>query len=114
MILQAIETVIQTIVEMSTFVSRGSSFMAIAPNHDDLMMNLVLFSWFATTDIFRSLTDIDMKEMLYKERLKEIQDDMLPFGFVESDNLENERDKYIKDADGNVWMEVEWKGSHNI
>ena len=59
----------QTIIEMSTFVSRGKTFMAIAPNHDDLMMNLVLFSWFATTDIFRSLTDIDMKEMLYKERL---------------------------------------------
>ena len=45
---------------------------------------------------------------------RQIQDDMLPFGFVESDNLENERDKYTKDADGNVWMEVEWKGSHNI
>ena len=104
----------QTIVEMSTFVSKGNSFMAIAPNHDDLMMNLVLFAWFTTTDIFESLTNINMKDLLYKERLKEIQDDMLPFGFVESDNLENERDKYIKDADGNVWMEVEWKGSHNI
>jgi hypothetical protein len=88
--------------------------MAIAPNHDDLMMNLVLFAWFTTTDIFESLTNINMKDLLYKERLKEIQDDMLPFGFVESDNLENERDKYTKDADGNVWMEVEWKGSHNI
>ena len=104
----------QTIVEMSTFVSKGNSFMAIAPNHDDLMMNLVLFAWFTTTDIFESLTNINMKDLLYKERLKEIQDDMLPFGFVESDNLENERDKYTKDADGNVWMEVEWKGSHNI
>ena len=104
----------QTIIEMSTFVSKGNSFMAIAPNHDDLMMNLVLFAWFTTTDIFESLTNINMKDLLYKERLKEIQDDMLPFGFVESDNLENERDKYTKDADGNVWMEVEWKGSHNI
>ena len=87
---------------MSTFVSRGKTFMAIAPNHDDLMMNLVLFSWFATTDIFRSLTDIDMKEMLYKERLKEIQDDMLPVGYL-GDN--NEEHKYTKDKDGTIWFE---------
>tara|TARA_B100000424_G_scaffold66077_1_gene48733 strand:- start:1990 stop:3597 length:1608 start_codon:yes stop_codon:yes gene_type:complete len=92
----------QTIIEMSTFVSRGKTFMAIAPNHDDLMMNLVLFSWFATTDIFRSLTDIDMKEMLYKERLKEIQDDMLPVGYL-GDN--NEEHKYTKDKDGTIWFE---------
>ena len=102
----------QTIIEMSTFVSKGNSFMAIAPNHDDLMMNLVMFAWFTTTDIFESLTNISMKDMLYKERLKAIQDDMLPFGFVESGSYE--KDKYTKDDEGNVWLEVEWKGSQNI
>jgi len=100
----------QTILEMSTFVSRGNSFMAIAPNHDDLMMNLVLFGWFTSTDVFQSLTNIDMKDMLYRERLKAIQDDMLPFGFVESGNYE--KDKYTKDEDGNIWFEQEWKGNN--
>ena len=100
----------QTIIEMSTFVSRGSSYMAIAPNHDDLMMNLVLFAWFTSTDIFESLTNIDMKNMLYKERLKAIQDDMLPFGFT----TEGEQDKYTKDDDGNIWFETEWKGNAKI
>ena len=99
----------QTIIEMSTFVSRGSSYMAIAPNHDDLMMNLVLFAWFTSTDIFQALTNIDMKDMLYKERLKAIQDDMLPFGYVESGNYE--KDKYTKDPDGNIWFEQEWTGN---
>ena len=103
----------QTIVEMSTFVSRGSSFMAIAPNHDDLMMNLVLFAWFTTTDVFQSLTNIDMKNMLYQERLKEIQDDMLPFGFTTDENVN--ANKYIKDEDGNIWFEEKvWKGSTNL
>ena len=103
----------QTIVEMSTFVSRGSSFMAIAPNHDDLMMNLVLFAWFTTTDVFQSLTNIDMKNMLYHERLKEIQDDMLPFGFTTDENVN--ANKYIKDEDGNIWFEEKvWKGSTNL
>jgi len=99
----------QTIVEMSTFVSRGTSFQALAPNHDDLMMNLVLFAWFTTTDVFQNLTNIDMKDMLYKERLKAIQDDMLPFGYVESGNYET--DKYSKDPDGNIWFEQEWTGN---
>ncbi len=103
----------QTIVEMSTFVSRGSSYQAIAPNHDDLMMNLVLFAWFTTTDVFQSLTNIDMKNMLYKERLKEIQDDMLPFGFTTEENVN--ANKYIKDEDGNIWFEEKvWKGSTNF
>ena len=73
------------------------------------MMNLVLFAWFTTTDVFQSLTDIDMKNMLYKERLKAIQDDMLPFGFIEDGNSNN--DKYIDD-EGNIWFEEkQWKGS---
>ena len=95
-----------TIIEMSTFVSRGNSFQAVAPNHDDLMMNLVLFAWFTTTDIFRSLTDIDMKDMLYRERLAAIQDDMLPVGFL---GKESEEHKYSKDEDGNIWFEEETK-----
>lgn len=98
----------QTIIEMSTFVSKGTSYQAIAPNHDDLMMNLVLFAWFTSTDVFQSLTNIDIKDMLYRERLKSIQDDMLPFGFI---NDGNQEDKYSKDNDGNIWFnEQEWKG----
>ena len=104
----------QTIVEMSTFVSKGNSYMAIAPNHDDLMMNLVLFAWFTTTDVFQSLTNIDMKDMLYRERLAAIQDDMLPFGFVDGDTYETNKNKYTKDNDGNIWLEVEWKGTQNF
>jgi len=95
----------QTIIEMTTFVAKGNSFMAMAPNHDDLMMNLVLFAWFTTTDIFQSISDIDMKNMLYKEQLKAIQDDMIPFGFIE--NGIDEEHKTFKDKDGNVWFEEE-------
>ena len=98
----------QTIIEMSTFVSRGSSYEASASNHDDLMMNLVLFAWFTTTDVFQNLTNIDMKNMLYRERLQAIQDDMLPFGHINSENYESINS--TKDIDGNIWFEQEWKG----
>ena len=81
-------------------------FKQSASNHDDLMMNLVLFAWFTTTDIFRSLTDIDMKDMLYRERLAAIQDDMLPVGFL---GQGSEDHKYSKDEEGNLWFETETK-----
>ncbi len=100
----------QTIVELSTFVAKGNSFQAVAPNHDDLMMNLVLFGWFTSTDVFESLTNINMKDLLYRERLREIQDDMLPFGIVR-DGHGVKADKYTKDDDGNIWFETEWKSS---
>jgi hypothetical protein len=66
------------------------------------MMNLVLFSWFTTTDIFHGITDIDMKTLLYKEQLQAIQDDMLPFGVFSND----ENSTKEVDNEGNVWMEV--------
>tara|TARA_B100001964_G_scaffold216531_1_gene255846 strand:- start:1146 stop:1823 length:678 start_codon:yes stop_codon:yes gene_type:complete len=94
-----------TIVEMSTFVSKGSSYQAILPNHDDLMMNLVLFAWFVTTDIFESMSNIDMKDMLYRERLKAIQDDMLPFGFIPESEDTPKGEKLL--GDDNLWFEGE-------
>lgn len=98
-----------TIVEMSTFVSKGNSFQAIAPNHDDLMMNLVLFAWFTSTDVFENLTNIDMKNLLYKERLAEIQDDMLPFGYI--DDGINSINRGVREEDGNIWFDHEWKSN---
>jgi len=98
----------QTIIEMSTFVAKGNSFMAIAPNHDDLMMNLVLFGWFTTTDIFQSISDIDMKNLLYKEQLEAIQDDLLPFGII---NDGQDTNKGVGDGEGNVWFEEDTKST---
>jgi hypothetical protein len=92
-----------TIIEMSTFVSRGTSYQAIGSNHDDLMMNLVMFAWFVTTDIFEGISDINMKDMLYKERLKAIQDDMLPFGFTPDIDETPKGEKMM--GDDNLWFE---------
>jgi hypothetical protein len=92
-----------TIIEMSTFVSKGTSYQAIGSNHDDLMMNLVMFAWFVTTDIFEGISDINMKDMLYKERLKAIQDDMLPFGFI-PDTIEKPKGEKLM-GDDNLWFE---------
>ena len=63
---------------------KGQSYEADGGNHDDLVMNLVLFSWFVTTPYFQSLTDIELKKMLYDEQQQMIEDDMVPFGIIDS------------------------------
>jgi hypothetical protein len=87
-----------TIIEMSTFVAKGSSYEASDNNHDDLMMNLVLFGWFAVTPFFGEMTDIDMKNMLYAEQQKLIEDDLVPFG-VFDDGVEEETESVVEGGD---------------
>jgi hypothetical protein len=84
-----------TILECSTFVAKGQSYEASDGNHDDLMMNLVMFGYFATGNYFTQLTDVDIKNMLFEQKMKQIEDDVLPFGFIDDgsdyiDQMENE------------------------
>ncbi len=96
-----------TILEISTFVAKGQSYQASDGNHDDLMMNLVLFGYFVSTQFFADLTDINLKQMLFENRMKEIQDDVVPFGFIDDgeshkndlDNRENPWHKQWYNAD---------------
>lgn len=88
----------QTIVEMSTFVAKGQSFEASEGNHDDLMMNLVLFGYFTVTNAFENLTNISVKDMLFQQRIKEIEDDLVPFGFID-DGLDQYATLDIKKGD---------------
>lgn len=88
----------QTIVEMSTFVAKGQSFEASEGNHDDLMMNLVLFGYFTVTHAFENLTSMSVKDMLFQQRAKEIEDDLVPFGFID-DGLDQFATLDIKKGD---------------
>lgn len=72
-----------TIREISTFVARGQSFEASPGNHDDLVMNLILFSYFVSTGYFGELTDINIKQLMFENRMREIEEDILPFGFID-------------------------------
>ena len=72
-----------TIMEISTFVSKGQSYEASDGNHDDLMMNLVMFGYYLSTQSFGDLYDVDLKSMLFEQRMKEIEDDILPFGIID-------------------------------
>tara|TARA_Y100001954_G_scaffold110390_1_gene119765 strand:+ start:132 stop:563 length:432 start_codon:yes stop_codon:yes gene_type:complete len=91
----------QTILEVSTFVSRGQSYEASDGNHDDLMMNLVLFGYFVSGTYFRDMTDINLKEIMFADRMKEIEQDVVPVGFIDDgsqyiNEIENKEQGWIQ------------------
>jgi hypothetical protein len=89
----------ETIVEMSTFVAKGQSYEASANSHDDLMMNLVLFGWFATTPMFVEMLDSNMRSFIYAQQAKQIEDEVLPFGVIDDGREETT----LVDEDGQLW-----------
>ena len=93
----------ETILELSTFEARGNSFEASPGNHDDIVMSLVLFGWFSTNAFFAELTDIDMKSLLYSERIKAMEEEIVPVGFFD----DGREDKYEKDSNGTVWETID-------
>lgn len=87
-----------TISEISTFIQSRDSFAADDGYHDDLVMSLVLFSWLTTNPYFKELSNVNIREAMYQERIKQIEDDVVPFGYI-NNGLEEE---YEVDS-GDVW-----------
>jgi len=100
-----------TILECSTFVAKGSSYEASDGNHDDLVMNLVMFGYFATGNYFTQLTDVDIKNMMFEQQMKQIEDDVLPFGFIDDgidmvereDELDNWQTRKLSEEWGSIY-----------
>ena len=94
-----------TILEMSTFIAQGTSYEASKGNHDDLMMNLVMFGYFASTQFFADMTDIDLKQMMFQDKMFAIEQDVPPFGIID-DGMD-----YIDQLESNDEYNQGW---HNI
>ena len=92
----------ETIKELSTFEARGTSFEASRGNHDDMVMSLVSFAWFTTEMNFLDLTDTDVKSMMYAEKMRQINDDHVPFGFIDDGIVSPEQPVYEK-LGGEMW-----------
>ena len=84
-----------TISELASFVPRGDSFAASEGAHDDSVMNLVLFAWFVSTDLFKGMSDTDLRELLYSEKMIEMEEDLPPFGYVSTPSIGNAYDSLI-------------------
>ena len=76
--------------EISTFIDNGKgSYAADDGYHDDLVMNLVMFGWLTTQAFFKDINMIDLRQRIYDERMKAIDNEMLPVGFLTDGNEED-------------------------
>ena len=89
----------ETINELTTFVQKGPKFEAEKGRHDDLVDTLILFSWMATDPYFKAMCDVDIRKEIYNERMRHLEEDMLPFGFIQS-GMEGEN--FVDDS-GDFW-----------
>jgi len=87
--------------ELNTFVSSGTSFQAEKGHNDDMVMTLVVFAWVTSQKYFQDLTDTDIRTALYKEQMKEVEEQLMPFGIID-DGLGGANEPEI-DSEGNVW-----------
>jgi hypothetical protein len=71
---------IHTISELSSFEAKNGSYQASGTSHDDMVMNLVLFAWFVSSEAFGDISSIDLKQLLYSERIREMDEDVPLFG----------------------------------
>ena len=100
-----------TILEISTFEAKGQSYEASDGNHDDLMMNLVLFGYFVSTQYFSDMTNINLKQMMFEQKMQEIENDVVPFGFIDDGSaaiqqIENQDDPWrvrVDETERFVW-----------
>lgn len=93
-----------TIEELKHFSRKGNSFEAESGWHDDMVMTLVLFAWLSDQNYFKDITDINTLMMLRELSDEQVDEDLLPFGFIIAG--EDEKQTTFVDASGDVWMEV--------
>lgn len=91
-----------TIHELSTFSLKGKQYQAESGHHDDLVMGLVLFAWMTDQPFFKEYTDINTLMKLREKTDEEIENDLIPFGFLD-DHGDSEFEE-VEAPEGWNWM----------
>jgi hypothetical protein len=94
----------ETISELSTFVSKGTSFEAGEGSHDDLVMCLVLFSWMTNQSFFADINNTNLREKLYADQLRQIEEESLPRILAGHIDVDQSEGTFVHD--GAVWKTV--------
>ena len=94
----------EIISELTTFAQKHQSFEAEEGCNDDLAMCLVIFAWLVQQDYFKEMSDNDIRKRIYEEQKNQIEQDMAPFGFIQT-GLETES---FVDDNGDRWHTDEY------
>lgn len=89
------------IFELSTFIQKRDTYMADDGFNDDLVMSLVFFAWLTNQQLFRDLTDLNIRDKLFAQRAKEIEEDAEPAPIV-AGHMDMDRQEVIIEKD-TVW-----------
>jgi hypothetical protein len=80
---QLIVNDLKAIQELSTFVQNDTgSWDADEGFNDDAVACLWLFAWLVTSPWFKDLFDKDIRNQMYMNSIKQIEDELTPFGFI--------------------------------
>lgn len=96
----------ETIHELSTFSRRGTSYEAESGKNDDLAMCLVLFAWLTEQRYFKLLTDINTLMKIRERTHAELEEELVPFGFVDNGAGTELGDLDLDVQSGENWMLV--------
>jgi hypothetical protein len=93
----------ETINELSTFSKKNQSYQAEPGCHDDLVMCLVLFGYLSEQPFFKQLTDINTLMRLKELDHEQLENELLPFGFIDDGISDSEFTDFGRDQ----WMIVD-------
>jgi hypothetical protein len=94
---------VNIIEELMTFVSYNESGWRAEDGHtDDLVMCLIFFAWLCRQTYFKDMTSIDIRKGMMDDLKQEMENDLVPFGFIPS--IGGEETQIIDDND--VWNAV--------
>lgn len=68
--------------ELSTFVANRTTWMAEEGKNDDVVMALVIFAWMTTQRYFIDLTNVNVRERIFAQNARSIEESLTPFGFI--------------------------------
>jgi hypothetical protein len=93
---------LETISELSLFEAHGDSWAARQGSHDDMVMGLVSFAWFASTPQFNDITQDSLKSIMGAERERLIDGSVPHFGVITTKAIESKFDLIIEEKDKKV------------
>lgn len=87
--------------ELSTFIEVRGTYKADEGYHDDLVMTLVLLAWASRDPYFRELTNVNLRNALFENQMKQIEEELTPFGMVNTGLSEKVTAEVME---GDLWV----------
>lgn len=98
----------QLVNELTTFIAKRNSFEADDGHHDDLVMSMVLNAWIIGQPYFKDLLNQDVRKKLYDDKMEKIEQDIVPFGFIDDAQepqsfVDESGDRWYNQQDRDNW-----------